>query len=684
MTSQPPRSPDETAPAALPCVDVLLISMPFGPLFQPSIGLSLLQAALAPHKISSYIYYATMEFATEVGVPLYTEIANGSPATYDLLGEWLFSTVLFGTSPEQQAAYIEDVLRGRHPAHQPSSRHPKEVEPNFIEQALGIRAHIEAFLARCAERIVAARPRIIGFTSVFQQHVASLCLAQLLKQRLPDSLIVFGGANCEGVMGLELLRQFPFVDAVVSGEGDIVFPQLVRRVLDDQPFAQLHGVSTQATAAEWIGGQVINAPSVLDMDALPLPRYDDFFAQWHGSGLSEAQLPPPRLLFETARGCWWGQKHHCTFCGLNGSTMTFRSKSPQRALDELIALTSAYPGHAVSVVDNILDIKYLQSFVPALAERQLELELFYEVKANLRKEQLRLMRDAGITSIQPGIESLSNEVLRLMQKGISGLQNIQLLKWCKEFGVTPYWNMLWGFPNEPPASYSRMAELLPYLSHLRPPGSASRIRLDRFSPNFDEAAERGFCTVEPYPAYRYIYPLAPAAVANLAYFFTYGYATAQDVESYTEPLMEQIATWKRSHADSELLTIDKQSCLLIWDLRPCASQPLTVLDEPLRTLYQACDSIQSAQALSARLAEDGLPGVSALDIDSLLEPLIEQGLMLRDGHSYLSLALTLDDYAPSAQVLQRLYDILLSLGTETDGQIVVALPSQQEVSSATV
>ena len=49
----------------------------------------------------------------------------------------------------------------------------------------------------------------------------------------------------------------------------------------------------------------------------------------------------PTLLFETSRGCWWGAKSHCTFCGLNGETMAFRSKSPRRALDELEQLGDA-------------------------------------------------------------------------------------------------------------------------------------------------------------------------------------------------------------------------------------------------------------------------------------------------------------------------------------------------------
>jgi hypothetical protein len=73
-----------------------------------------------------------------------------------------------------------------------------------------------------------------------------------------------------------------------------------------------------------------------------------------------------------------------------------------------------------------------------------------------------------------------------MKKGVSAFQNNQVLKWCKELGITPYWNFLWGFPDEPMHEYSRMAEIIPFLSHLPPPQSFGKILLDRFSPYYFE------------------------------------------------------------------------------------------------------------------------------------------------------------------------------------------------------
>ena len=133
-------------------------------------------------------------------------------------------------------------------------------------------------------------------------------------------------------------------------------------------------------------------------------------------------------------------------------------------------------------VDNILDLRYIDTLFPRLAESGLDLDLFYEVKANLRYDQLVKMRRAGVRAIQPGLESLSNEVLRLMDKGCTALQNIQLLRWCQELGIEAAWNILAGFPGEPPAEYEKMARLVPLLTHLTPPCSCAQVRLDRFSP----------------------------------------------------------------------------------------------------------------------------------------------------------------------------------------------------------
>lgn len=660
--------------------DVVLVSMPFGPVFSPSLGLSLLKAGLTARQICATIRYFTIPFAEQIGEAFYSGIAEGKrPPLQMLAGEWIFARMACPNSPADDAAYVEDILgRGSEWARRTFSR---AVTAACVRRLLDARDQVNAFLDRCLDQILADRPRIVGFTSVFQQHLASLALARRLKAVQPEIAVVFGGANCEGVMGAETVRQFPFVDAAVSGEGDVVFPELVRRLLAAESLDGLGGVRTpKGIGAELADGTFANAPMVSNLDDLPHPDFEDYFDQFAKSRFDRAWYP--HLSFETSRGCWWGERRHCTFCGLNGGSMTFRSKSARRAVDELVSLTTRYPNSDVQVVDNILDPRYFKGALPELAARRLDVTLFYETKSNLKKDQVRLLAASGIRRIQPGIESFSDPVLELMRKGVSALQNIQLLKWCKELGVDPRWNFLWGFPGEPPEEYARMAQLVPHLVHLAPPGGISAIRLDRFSPNFFGAEHLGFTDITPLPSYRAVYSLSDAAVANLAYYFTFRYRQPQDAVRYVRPLVQALRSWKKMAAGSELFAVDTGADLLICDFRlgrpeglpygrndVVRREPLTVLRGLDRTLYRLCDAASDLSQLARALEQQGAGPIPPEEIARQLDPYVSQGLMIRDGSRYLALAVPVGEYQPSRAAMKRFYRLLGSMGSRQPSPI---------------
>jgi len=459
---------------------------------------------------------------------------------------------------------------------------------------------------------------------------------------------VMGGANCEATMGVETVRQFPFVDAVVSGEADNVFADLALQVTGRAPRTALPGVITQATvAAPAAGSPAPTAPAVRDLDALPYPDYTDFFDQFARSRFGPRWQPS--VFVETSRGCWWGERMHCTFCGLNGETMAYRSKSAPRALAELTHLADTYPECDIQVVDNILDLKYFKTLLPELAERKLNVSLFYETKSNLKKDQVRLLRDAGVMTIQPGIESFSDRVLKQMKKGVSGLQNIQLLKWCKEIGIHPIWNFLIGFPQECPDDYFEMAGLTTQVCHLPRPAGVSVIRLDRFSPNFNEAGQLGFTRLRPLPFYEFLYDLPEAARTNLAYYFAYDYKVPQNVARYADPLVRSVHAWKTTWRNAELVSVDLDDRLFVFDTRPRSAAPVSMLTGEDRRLYLACDAIADGSQLEPQGGRR-------------LNAMAERGLMLRDGAKYLSLAVPLGDYTPSGAAAARLRTMFSAAG----------------------
>jgi len=349
----------------------------------------------------------------------------------------------------------------------------------------------------------------------------------------------------------------------------------------------------------------------------------------------------PTLALETSRGCWWGQKHQCTFCGLNGGGMRYRSKSPGRALAEIDFLVDRYPSRRFYATDNILPLEYYETVLAELASRTRPPHLYYETKANLTKAQVRLLARAGFWGVYLGIESLSTSILRLMDKGTSQLLNIRTLKWCVEAGLVADWALLCGFPGEDPGEYERLAELAPSLMHLPPPFGPYHIRVDRFSPYFVAPERHGLANLRASIAYRHIYPFPPAELDRLAYYFDYDYADERTPEEHTAPLRAAIAEWQAQgqHGMARLEMDDAGDRVEIRDTRPAATQAVTVLRGPARLAYRALDAGATADAVRAELQRVlGAEAPSSQKIAGWLDQWLRDRLVIQEGSRYLSLA----------------------------------------------
>jgi len=665
MKVQQKQTPHFTPSGRRAWPSVALVSAPFAPLEMPSLALGILKALGTELGAEVRVFYLGFSFAKLLGMPAYTKLAAGAPSTHDLAGEWIFAPLASADYNEAEAVdpYFREVIEGRHSDHRKVDPRTIDLIPATKESLLAARTIANTFVDAAARDVLSHEPDIVGFTSVFQQNMSSLAIARSIKRVRPDVFTVMGGANCEDPMGKALLRNYPALDSVVSGEGEEAFAELISAFHESRDFRPTRGLRLRSTSTDSTVTSHVQGPTT-NLDSLPEPDYDEYFAA--ASAAPAEWSLNPRLVLETSRGCWWGEKHHCTFCGLNGLGLTFRRKSQTIALREIRSMLKKYPVERVAMVDNILDMNYFQEYLPQLANGDLNVELFYETKANLRNDQLQLLLAAGVTEIQPGVESFSDEVLKAMRKGVRAIQNVQLLKWCHELGITPEWNLLWGFPGESPSEYDKMARVLPVLFHLPPPTGGSSIRLDRYSPNYSSPSDFGLVNVTPYPAYKYVYGLEADELAEIAYYFTFRYADGRDVDSYTSGLAEALTTWRQVHRTSALVMVDKESCLLIWDTRGCARSPLTVLAGWKRSLYLACDSYASRKAIANTItAEYGDVGDEV--INSILESLVARGLLYSDGRSYLALAVSISTYRPSAGTLSALMTCIRSAADDADG-----------------
>jgi ribosomal peptide maturation radical SAM protein 1 len=608
---------------------VALICMPFGSVTRPSIQLGLLAAIAGRSGFETDTHYFNLELAAQLTPPVYEALCE---QRQHLTGEWLFAPAAFGAdSPCNEDAYFDAF--------------PEDVDwveslgkdrSFFVELRRDI---LPAFIDRCLDAVDWAKYRVVGFSSTFQQNVACLALARRIKARHPQVITLFGGANMDGEMGPEYVRSFPFIDYAVVGEGDLVFPSFLERLSKKEATAGLCGL-----VANTPDGFVENggAPPVRDLDALPVPKYDLYFDRAIALGLLPYYRDTWTIPFESSRGCWWGEKHHCTFCGLNGNGMVYRSKSPERLLKELSVLAASHHITCFTAVDNILDWKYLPEVFTRLDQLKTDYQFFYEIKANLTRQQIKTLYLGWVRRIQPGIESMSTHVLQLMRKGCSMLINLRCLKWCLYYGIQVSWNLIWGFPGETEADYEKQIDVLNRITHLQPPSSGGPIWLERFSPYYTDRESFPVRNMRPESSYRYVYP-EHVNLEKAAYFFEYEMGDTLPADTHLET-NRLIAEWRDTWQSDLRHTLTYRRIpdgLLIdynWGQR---RQGTYTIFGALGLIYEFCvETFHTASQVAEYLKSAPEPAdVPVEEVQDVLDEFCRGRLMASEDGKYFSLAI---------------------------------------------
>jgi ribosomal peptide maturation radical SAM protein 1 len=504
-------------------LNIALVNMPFAALQRPSIALTMIKGVLDrrfPQEVTTTLHYVNQDFGRDYGIDRYQHVVTSIDAHNGGFGDWFFRQEAFPQTADNSAEYFSRYYV------QQTNEH--EMMRQFVARE---RPLLGAYLDTLIDRHRLDRADIVGFTSMFAQNVASFAMAARLKLRNPACTIVVGGANCEASMGREIANHVTAVDYVFSGPALESFPEFVRLTLAGELDARerLAGVFSSRNRTKSTGAVTIapraEAPAPPEVapvgTELPIDQdvvldYDDFLTTLDRN--FPGRTIEPALLFETSRGCWWGERAHCTFCGLNSDSMGYRSMSSERALTLIRSLFKYVPRvRRLECVDNIMPKSYLREVFPTL-ETPEGVTIFYEVKADLSEEELGVLSRAGVKSLQPGIEALATSTLKLMKKGTSGLGNVRFLKSCVTQDVYPEWNLLVGFPGEDEQVYATYERELPLYAHLPPPSGVYPVRFDRFSPYFMRSAEFGL-DLHPYDFYSLVYPFPDTALQNLAYYF---------------------------------------------------------------------------------------------------------------------------------------------------------------------
>jgi len=609
---------------------VALVNMPFSYSRYPSIQLGTLSALLKSQGIPVDCHHLNVRFAHLIGVELHESICEKRA----LFGEWIFSSLLFRDNPKRTE--YPQLFK---PVFEQAARESGKPVGYFEEMATRIAPQ---FLTWALRSIDWGQYKLVGFTSTFDQNVASLTMAKLIKDLYPEVTIVFGGANFDGEMGLEHLSAFPFIDYVVIGEGEQTFLPFVRQILDGNTENVPDGVAYRKDQ------QIRFTPNPAlfsDFAETGPPDYDDYYHLLVELGQT-AQGLDRILLYEGSRGCWWGEKHHCTFCGLNAQSMKFRAKKPEQVLQEIADLSQRYDAVRFRLVDNIIDMAYIDNLFGKLAEDHCDLDVFIETKSNLQKRQIKTLAAGGVKCMQPGLESLSLNQLQAMDKGVTPLQNIVCLKWSLYYHVMVSWNILLGFPGETNEDYRRQLELIPSLVHLQPPEATGKFWLQRFSPYFTRPHDYGIRITGPGMAYEYVYDARQVDVKKIAYDFEYELDNwPVDPHLYQE-LVSAIEKWQRMHRSSDrpfLYYSKAPSYITVYDGRNPSAPTRRRYDGLAALAIEICNEApKSVGQISAAAAER--MDCAEVELMPVLNDLASQRVLYEERGKYFTLALPENQY----------------------------------------
>jgi ribosomal peptide maturation radical SAM protein 1 len=604
---------------------VALVSMPTLSARFPSFQLALLKPTLERAGIPVQTFSMFMYFGSFIGHRINEALSDVYPC---MVGEWLWTRAAFGDFADNEEYF--EIYRDNLES---ISKHAG----CSISDLSDIRENsAPAFIDFCVNSVDWTRFGVIGFSVVFQQTLASIALARALKERYPEIPIIMGGATFEDDIAEEIMKGCPQVDFIHCGDADETLPKTIRRLYSKQTLAGLPGIMWRDNDEIKYAGR---APNLSDMNKTPVPDFDEYFYARKEGGYGLYNSAQEVLLpIETARGCWWGVKNHCTFCGLNRAGMEFRSKSVENVIQQLDELSRRYGILDFNAIDNIIEPEYIDKLFTQLAEANTDIQIHYEVRPSLTRAQLKLMRKGGLFSIQPGVESLSTHILKLMRKHTTGMRNLELIKWSTYYGINNLYNILLRFPGETAEDYRAQCDVIAKIHHFQAPWAIAKARADRGSPMYTEPESQSVSRLVPSACYDYLFPRDRFNLNRVSYYFEHEMSNTLPDSGYEE-IFQAVGVWQyrwRERPKPYLRYKKAWATILIEDGRNCSPSTTTYSDRYAR-LYEYCADAHSAKDIAAKF--EGAPWV-----DGAIEEFLERNFMVQLDNRYLSLALPENAY----------------------------------------
>jgi ribosomal peptide maturation radical SAM protein 1 len=606
---------------------ILLVSMPFAISSIPSIQLALFESYLSERGINVKTKHLYLKAAEIYGINKYNFLVL--PPNDSYTAQIVFSKYVFPDHWEKNKENIKKYFDSR-------AILKPEIHKNFkFEDYVEKTDNIYTWFFKNVEW---QDYDIIGFTLNYGQFLPSLAISKKIKELNPKKKIIFGGSRTIGEIGKNVLKNFSYIDFIASGEGEELLFLLASDRNNYESIPNL--IYRKDDEIIWN-----DSNEYIELNNLSIPSYNSFFNEMSlvSNEIQQFFQTYGRLPVEISRGCWWNK---CTFCNLNFQHKKYREKSIDKIVNEIQFLSDSYKVLSFQLIGNILPKKNCRELFKKIKELGKDLTFYAETRADQFKSiDYKMLKEAGFTNIQTGIESFSKSYLEKMNKGTKVIDNIATLKFCKENGIRNEYNLIISYPNEDIIDYEETNNTIQQIKYHLDPPNICYLRVLFGSPIQIEPKKFGIDNFFP-PYIDYL--MFPKEILKNQINFIYEFKRKNDGNDRID-WVKLLENWKKTRDNLDILSIkskqdvdkfifyfiDGKNFLKIYDKRDTENLKIYVLNELERDIFLSCVDVINKKELINKFSE-----IDQSQLDEILNDFVSSGVVFREEEYYLSLPLS--------------------------------------------
>jgi anaerobic magnesium-protoporphyrin IX monomethyl ester cyclase len=287
-------------------------------------------------------------------------------------------------------------------------------------------------------RVRSFRPHVVGVHTKSLTHDRSIEIAGLVREQ--GAVPIAGGPDAATRPGVYLDAGF---EAVANGEGEATLVEVAERVAQGRPLSGTPGLIVGPPGSRSAGPP---RPFLRPLDRLPMPAWDlidmeGYLGRW------QRRTGERRMAVLTSRGC----PFDCSWCSKPTFGRSFRQLSPERVLRELLLLKQRYRVDYVRFCDDVFGIQraWLETLLDGMEAARLDVGFECLARVDLLKpDLLKRMRALGLARVYVGVESGSQKMLDLMNRGTRLAQVERAAQSLRDNGIRQFWFLMLGYPGE--------------------------------------------------------------------------------------------------------------------------------------------------------------------------------------------------------------------------------------------